>query len=192
MSVYRALEKFFLRCIDILWQLFILIHEYKNIFNKRKIYKSVKLTKEQKNQIDAFYKENYGKKIKYWWHRLYMSYTGEFDYKYIPEYIFSAKIEPKLNKRIEVLPYENKNMLSIIFNSNIVKIPETYIMCLNGKYFDGDRNPVNKEKAIEFLKKKDNGNYDSVVKITIDTSSGKGVKIIELENGVDKITRKYD
>ena len=190
MKVYRLLEGFLLKCINAIWKLFILIHEYKNIFKKRKIFKNVKLTREQKNQIDTFYKENYGKKIKYWWHRLYMSYTGKFDYKYLPEYIFSIKMEPKVNNRVRVLPFENKNMLQVLFNSNIVKIPETYIMCVNGKYFDGKRNPISKENAINILKNKNNGNYDTVIKISVDSSSGRGVKVLELKDGVDKKSKK--
>lgn len=186
MKLYRIIEKVLFNFINFLERFFVLIHEYRNIFKKRKIFKNFKLTKEQKKRIDTFYKENYGKKIKYWWHRLYMSYTGKFDYKYIPEYIYAVKIEPRTNNRVKISPFANKNMLSVLFNSNNVKIPTTIIMCVNGKYFDEKRNPIKKEKAMEILKNKNNGTYEAVAKISVNSSSGKGVKILDLYKGVDK------
>lgn len=190
MKIYKGLEKFFLKCINFFWRLFILIHEYKNIFEKRKIYKDVRLTKEEERQIDEFYKKNYGKKIKYWWHRLYKSYTGNFDYKCVPESIFATKIEPRQVNRLEARSYANKNMLSIIFEDENIKIPKTFIMCVKGRFFDGERNPVSKEKAIEILKNINDGTFEAVAKATVDTNSGKDVKIIDIENGIDKDTRK--
>lgn len=190
MKIYKFFEKFLYKLIDFLWKIFIIIHEYLSILKKRKIYKNIKLSKEEKKQIDDFYLENYGKKVKYYWHRLYQSYTGNFDYKYIPEYLYTVKIEPKTNKRIEALPYENKNMLSVIFKDSSVKIPKTYIMCIKGRFFDENRNPIKKENAIRYLKNLNEGTYDAVVKATIDTNSGKDVKIISLEKCVDKMTGK--
>lgn len=190
MKYYKKIERILLKCINFFWKIFILIHEYKNIFNKRNMFKEVKLTKEQKQQIDNFYKDNYGKKVKYWWHRLYMSYTGKFDYKYVPEYIYSTKIEPLTNNRIKVLPYEDKNMLSVLFGSVDVRIPESFIMCINGKYFNEKREIISKESAIDILKNKNDGTYEAVIKITTDTNSGKGVRVLSLINGRDINTKK--
>lgn len=116
MGLYKKIETVLLKLLTWCWQCFIFIHEMKNIWSKRKVFKNVKLTQEQKNEIDLFYKKNYGKKIPYWWHRLYQSYTGKFDAKYIPEYIYSVKIEPKVNNRIKVLPFEDKNLLGGVPN----------------------------------------------------------------------------
>ena len=189
-GIYVKLEYVLKTIINRIWIIFITIHEYKNIWKLRKIYKKVTLSKEQKKQIDNFYLQNYGKKISYKWHRLYQSYTGKFDYKYVPEYIFTTKLEPKANKRIEVMPYENKNMLSIFFNEKNnpnIKTPETYIMCVEGRYFDKDRNLIDKNEAIKILK---NGIYDAVIKVTVDTSSGKDVHVLSLQNGIDRKTNK--
>jgi hypothetical protein len=108
MGIYRKLEKILLSILNRLWACFIMIHEWKNIFRKRHLYHNVQLTQEQKKQIDEFFKANYGKEVPYLWHRLYQSYTGRFDSQYIPEYIFSTKLEPRQNKRIDALPYANK------------------------------------------------------------------------------------
>lgn len=69
------------------FQISILKHnEIKKFKDKRrkKIYKSVVLTKDQK-QIDVYFKKYYGKKIPYTWHRHYTAFTGNFDYRYMPE-----------------------------------------------------------------------------------------------------------
>ena len=75
-----------------------IINEKKKIKDARRVnlLKQVHLTNKQKREIDTFYKQNYGKKIPYKWHRLYTSYTGIFDAQYIPELIFIPIIEKNL------------------------------------------------------------------------------------------------
>lgn len=189
MEIYRKIEKILLSLLDWFWRVFITIHECKNIYKKRYLLKNVVLTEEQKKKIDEFYIENYGKKIPYWWHRLYQSYTGKFDYRYIPEYIFTTKLELRSNKRVEVLPLENKNMLSVLFDMKDINVrtPETIIMCVRGRFYDGARNIVSREKAIEILKEYSNGSYEAVLKKTVDTSSGRDVRILNIRDGKDVI-----
>lgn len=64
---------------------------------RQKMISSVTLEDKQKREIDKLYKENYGKSIRYDWHRLYQSFMGKFDASYFPEYLFSSKLEPKMN-----------------------------------------------------------------------------------------------
>lgn len=196
MGLYRKFEKFFLGLINRLWILFISLHERKNIRKKKKLYRQVELTAEQKKQIDDFYIENYGKKVPYHWHRLYQSYTGKFDYRYIPEFIFSTKLEPQRNRRIDVLPFENKNMLSVLFDGiSGVRTPETYVMCVDGAYFDGKRNLITREEAIRLLCDFHGGNYEAVIKVTVDSSSGRGVRMLHVSDGkntADGKTETFD
>ena len=172
MDIYRRIEHAVLTFLNWIWKVFIIIHECKNIIKKRRLYKNVQLTTEQKKEIDYFYKKNYGRKIPYYWHRLYTSYTGEFDYRYIPEYIFSTKLELKRNRRIDVLPFENKNMLSEVFgNKPLVKQPETLLMRVKGRYFDENRNILSEERAIEKLTTYDGGEYIAFIKVSVGNSS---------------------
>lgn len=189
MGIYRRIERVVLSFLNWIWKLFIIIHECKNIFNKRKLYKNVELSAQQKEQIDSFFMKNYGRKVPHWWHRLYMSYTGEFDYQYIPEYIFSTKLELKQNRRIDVLPLENKNMLSEIFGGGqtIVKQPKTLLMRVKGRYFDGNRNIVSEKNAIEQLTTYNGGEYVAFIKVSTDTSSGRGVRMLNMNAGIDQI-----
>ena len=117
MKVYLALERFFQRCMIFFYRWFVRIHEIKNIWKKRSLVKSVTLTAEQKQQIDTFYRENYSHRVPYWWHRLYTSYTGRFDYRYLPEYIYSTRLDLLNNKRYEVKPLEDKNLVPVLFGA---------------------------------------------------------------------------
>lgn len=186
MGLYRKLEGFFLSCIQTLWFWFIWLHECKNILKKRKLFANIKLTDEQKKAIDKFYIENYGRKIPYWWHRLYQSYTGSFDSQYVPEYIFSLKLD---NDRQTVLPLENKNLLSVLFD-DVCKTPKTYIMRINGQYFDGNSSPITKDIAVNIVEEMSFVSLDAVLKATVDTSSGRDVKILQLVNGVDEKSQR--
>lgn len=177
MKIYKLIEKICLSIINSCWIFFIRIHEKKNILKKRKIYKNIKLTKGQKQQIDNYFKKTYGKKISYKWHRLYTAYTGNFDYKYFPEYLFSTRLD---NNRIKVLEFENKALLNKLFDnvSNYIYIPKLYIKKINGHYYDEDDNPIFEKEAINIIKEKYN---NFIIKKSIDSNSGRGVKIISLK-----------
>lgn len=187
MNLYRKIERILLNWLYRSWVSFIMLHEWKNILNKRKLLKDIKLTTDQKRQIDEFYIHNYGKKIPYWWHRLYMSYTGRFDPQYMPEYIFTTKIEPRSNPRLEALPLENKNLLSALFGNaikdGVVRIPKTYVMCIKGRFFDGSGKPVSESRVLKILKEIHSVDGEAVMKVTVDTNSGRGVRMLHLDAG---------
>lgn len=187
MKIYRILEKLVLSFINFIWRFFVEIHEKKNIKRKKHLYKNVKLTDAQKKQIDDFYLKYYGKKISHKWHRLYQSYTGKFDYRYLPEPLLTTKLELLSNKRLQVLPLENKALLANFVKGmeGKVRIPKTHIMCVQGRYYDSDGSIIDRESAINKLQCLDGGNYSAICKKTIDTSSGRDVRLIDVRHGVD-------
>lgn len=65
-----------------------------------------------------------------------------------------------------------------------VIIPQTYLVNCSGIYYDQNRQVVLKEKAREIL----NSLTDVVIKPTIGGSSGMGVKVCRLKNGIDEKT----
>ena len=66
----------------------------KSLEEKRvKLYEGVNLSDTQKKMIDDLYESCYGEKIPYNWHRIYMSYTGNFDKYYFPEYLYIPEFE---------------------------------------------------------------------------------------------------
>ena len=120
----------------------------------------------------------------YWWHRLYQSYTGKFDAQYLPEYIFSVRMEPRTNTRDRVFPLEDKNMLPVLFGAGPVRIPETCVMCVNGRFFDSARRIISKAEAAKILENRG----DVVAKVSVDSSSGRGVRMLSLRDGKDALT----
>ena len=91
----RCLRHFFRNLGERFLTLFQVIYERLKYRGKnvKWIWKSVKLTKEQKKAIRVFYKQNYGKKIPYTYHRLFMGFTGNFDEKYIPNMVYAPYLE---------------------------------------------------------------------------------------------------
>ena len=114
-----------------------------DVLKNRKKLKNIVLTEEQKKSIDEIWKKNYGKKILKDWHKLYTSYTGNFDKYYFPETFFRHNLIGKLN------PYKRRGYLSDkiltlqlfkdIQDDNF-KMIKTYAYNCNGYFYDESRN----------------------------------------------------
>ena len=160
--------------------------EYKNIKKKRQLIQKVELTDEQTREIDKFYYENYGKKIKKDWHKLYQSYMGVYRHNYFPEILFSTKLEPLTNPRRKAELFGDKNLLSALFGKvGNLHIPQSYISCVNGFVRDSNNEPKELETLCNTIS---DGRY--VIKKTVDTSSGRDVMICDLKNCCDNRTKK--
>lgn len=141
------------------------------IFTKRKLYKSIKWSKEQKDEFNTYWKKIYGKKIPSKWHRLYEASSGKYCINYIPEKLYTTKIEPKLNDRKYSDCFEDKSLIEIYSKNCGCVVPKTIIGCAGGNFFDENRLPISKNKALEILKNEN----DMVIKPSIGSSSGKGI-----------------
>ena len=149
---------------------------------RKKIYDSVNLSDEQQKEIQDFFEENYGKKIDLRWHKLYQSFTGKYDKKYFPEILFSTMLEPRLSNRKIASLFTDKSMVELLYKSiDGLYIPSTTLVCCSGIFYDSDRNVITKEFALEIL----NNCGKKIIKKTVDTSSGRGVLIVNIENGMD-------
>lgn len=84
MSIYVRIERLFETLTVFFWKLFIWIHELKNIWSKRALVMSFKPTAKQAEDARRYWKKLTGRRWPLWWHRLYASYTGKWDPKYIP------------------------------------------------------------------------------------------------------------
>lgn len=79
------------------------------------IYSTVTLTREQEEQIDRLYVENYGKKIPYTWHRHFTAFTGRFDPQYLPESLYIPEFEHYMNLEREYTKvFADKNLLPLL------------------------------------------------------------------------------
>ena len=159
------------------------VAEWYAIFRKRPLYRNVKWSKEQQREFDTFWKEHYGKKISNRWHRLYQSMNGVYRYDYIPEFLYSTKIERDCNDFYYAKVLSDKTMLGILFDNRIpnVRTPKTYVANSFGVFYDSDRRVIGKKEAEEILF--DIG--EAIIKPTVDSSSGHNVKVLDLHRGIN-------
>lgn len=156
--------------------------EYQNIKKKKAQINKVQLSKNEKEEIDFFFKQYYGKKIPYHWHKLYQSYTGIFHKDYFPEILFSTKLEPMLNPYREAEFLGDKNLLPLLFDGDpTIRVPKTYGSCVKGRFRDNKHCFISAEELCAQLS--DIG--DCVIKKTVETSSGRDVQICNFHNGMD-------
>lgn len=160
------------------------IAEWIAILRKYPLYKHIRWTAEQKKEFKQYWKRVYGKKISSRWHRLYEACNGVHRIDYMPEIIYSTKMENKLNDPKYSSVLSNKNMLGLLLDGRIggVRTPKIYLYNSNGFFYDGNHQLISAAKAMEILA--DIG--DAVIKPVVDSSSGKNVAIICMKDGRNK------
>lgn len=151
---------------------------------RRNLINRVTLSRQQKHLIDTFYKENYGRKIAYDWHRLYQSFTGKFAVDYFPDVLFSGKLEPLLDKNPYNDVLEDKNLLHIYGVCKNVRTPIVYASRCAGMLRNGGLEQITKIEFYDFMK-----NIGKVViKPSVQSGSGRHIRFIKVKNGVDIFT----
>ncbi len=149
---------------------------------RQKILSRIELTAEQTRQIDELYESTLGRKIPYDWHRLYTAYTGQFDAKYIPELLFIPRIQEKFVPRDCISALSDKNMLPLLVNGiKNVKTPQIFLSCINGHFRTRESHLITKNEAICYIS--DLG--ECFIKPTIDSNSGRGCRVLNIQKGVD-------
>lgn len=82
-----------------------------------------------------------------------MSYTGNFDEKFSPEFLFIPNLERKWNDDRYKYALEDKNLLPILFSGlDGIKTPKILVSCTNGIYCDGANRVLNKCEVADKLK----------------------------------------
>ena len=159
--------------------------EVKKIRNKdrKKLIEQVRWDNKQEKMFEKYWITNYGKKISSDWHKLYQYYTGNFRVDYFPEYLFSSKLEPLLDKNPYNDALEDKNLLHI-YSINGVKTPKIKYSCCNGIYRNENFEYISKDELLIGL-----ANIgEIVIKPTVDSGSGRGVRFVELKNSIDVLS----
>ena len=178
MGILNESRKFLRKIINCSYCLGQYYGEMKKIKNprRRQLLDKVELSVDEMRQIDELYANNYGKKVKYDWHRLYQSYTQKFDAAYFPEYLFSSILEPKMNPEDYRYVLGDKLLLQLycVGVSN-VRVPHIYYTISNGLCFDSNRNLVNPNDINFDIE----GLGSVIIKPVQDTSSGVGVQKVE-------------
>ncbi|CVH78091.1 hypothetical protein BN3658_01366 [Coriobacteriaceae bacterium CHKCI002] len=131
MSIFKAIERALEAAITFFWRLFILIHELKNIWAKRSLVRSFEPTAEQAREAKEYWKGVLGHPLPLWWHRLYASYTGRFDPRYIPEILFAVRLEPNAFNYADARALDDKAYLQL-FAGDGMRVPIEYAFCRAG------------------------------------------------------------
>lgn len=187
-SIYRALMNQKCRNLVALYNFKYELGERVAILHKRKLYKDVIWSPEQQKTFDSYWLKYYGKKIPNWWHRLYQRYTGSFNVRYIPEMLYSTRIEPAWNPYLTARGFENKAIVESLASGlkNEVRVPKSYVICDEGILYGAQRCVCSRKDVLHTL-------YSigsCVIKPTKDTGSGKGVCFMDIHEGIDKRTGK--
>ena len=155
--------------------------EWVAIYKKRPLYKDIKWTKQQQAEFDAFWKKHYGKKISNRWHRLYEACNGVHRVDYMPEWIYSVKLDCKWNNRKYSTVYADKNLLGLLLDGRVagVRTPKAYLFNCNGCFYDENRNMISAERAKKIMASLG----EAVIKPSVDSSSGRGVAILNMQDG---------
>ena len=138
------------------------------------------LTKEQKEQIDTLFIENYGQKVDYVWHRNYAAHTGQFDYRFLPGSLYIPEFEAFENQdKNFVQACSDKNFIGLIARAVGIRMPRTIVSCTNGVLRDGENRIITPAMAEDLVHQ----HGESFLKPTVNSSSGKGCRILREEDG---------
>lgn len=150
---------------------------------KKKITKNFKdlkehrrLSKEQIEEVQSFYKSMIGKKIDLHCHEYFYSRTGVFTKEYVPANFYHCELVPRANNHQMGIVYGDKNMADLFFPGE--RLAHCFLKNINGYYyFEGV--PVSREQALERCR-----NLGKVIIKPSRESKGSGVQLIEIKNGI--------
>ena len=88
-------------------------------YKKKTSLQKCQMDKRTTKEFDEYWKKNYGKKISNRWHELYEASNGVHRTDYLPEIIYSAKIESRQNNYTYCCVYADKNLNGLFLNNRI-------------------------------------------------------------------------
>lgn len=181
----KRIENFINDLPEKLYLFKIVYSEKKAIKKKRILYADVDWSESQQKEFDDFWVENYGKKIKPYWNKLYESINGVYHYDYFPEMLYSTELEPLLNPEEYCKVFSDKSLTEIVYGKVCgVFFPEMLLANCNGSFIDGNRSMLSFDDAVKSICEAGN----CVIKPTVETGSGKGVRLLNIVNGKDSAT----
>lgn len=111
---------------------------------------------------------------------------GIYNKQYFPEILYSTKLEPLLSPAKYHGILSDKGLITSIFPGELGKyrLPETYIYNCAGVFTDASHSVISNQETLSKL-----GNCGSaIIKPTVDTSSGEGVRVLAMKDGRDERT----
>lgn len=193
-SLYRSFVRFLHGFLVFVHVKKTFLAEWKAILKKRSFYSGVVISPSQLKDFDDYWVEVYGKRISPRWHKLYATVNGHYRKDYLPDVIFSTRLEPKLNPMRYAMLYSDKSLAEVIYAGiDKVAFPETLVVKANGFFYSSGRKVISKNEARKILLNEP----VCVVKPLVGGSSGDGVLFFDktsLSDGVyvEEISRILD
>ena len=138
---------------------------------RNNIDKSVKLTSEQKKEIEQFWSPY--TKVSSDWALYYSAKNGRFDPRYIPNTLYYTKIDQHFNARKLGYGFNDKNYYSMIFSD--IPQPTVLVRKINGMVYDEDYQQISIEDAMSRITSED----EVICKPSQETGSGRGIRFFE-------------
>lgn len=159
-------------------------HQKQIIKDKLEVINKVQWSDSQTKEYNEFWLKNYGYIPAVEHCKYFEAINGIYNYKYIPRALYARVIEPRMNLPKICSTFELKSLQETLFRGiNDLRVPSNYLSCTDGYYCTND-SLVTKKTAIKEIS--DIGM--SLIKPSYYTSSGKKVRILNLNNGVDSIS----
>ncbi len=134
-----------------------------------------RLNRERCREAVQFWR-GYGIRLNTSWHRFYAALNPDVDPRqFIPEDVFSAYIEPTLNRSDLALAYADKNTYGLRFPD--ARMPRVLLRCMHGRYLDEGYNSI-RAADLPSLLESHPGNY--VIKPALGTGGGMMVQRLRL------------
>lgn len=149
--------------------------EVRSVVKRKGMYTDVVWTNTQKKEFEQYWKYHYGKKIYSGWHKIYESINSQFCVQYIPEMLFTTKIERVLNDYQYADVLADKSLVETFAQSVGCHVPRTILLRSKDVYYDHNRRPISYDKACHIVNEyKD----DIIIKPTVDSGSGRAVRFM--------------
>ena len=142
---------------------------------KERITGKVKLTREQKKSIKAFYAP-YGR-VTSIFHQMFYEKNGIFSEKYLPTDIYTNKVDEYFNPRQEAKYLDNKCYYTTLFAG--IKQAQTVVCRMGGFWYDGNMKMIDTDALCALVR------AERVVfaKVATESYGGKGVLCLDSEDG---------
>lgn len=132
---------------------------------------NVRLSEEQKNEIDDFYLTNWGSKIDHTCHLTYYAYSGRFDKAFFPEQLYIPEFEHYMNAHIMYNDvFNDKNIFPYIAKGLGVATPDIIFSCSKGFIVDSSQNNCSEEMMVKSLARE----KEFFIKVSVDSCGGSG------------------
>lgn len=153
------------------------MREYKHQITKHmgNLKNQRKLSREQKREIQEFYKSIIGKEIDLYSHEYFYSRTGLYSKYYIPTNFYMVELMGRANRWPFIPAYGDKNLTETLLPN--AKQPHTILKRMNGHYYY-EGAPVSEKEAIERC-----SNLKNVLIKPALSSQGRGIESITVTDG---------